>query len=88
MQIYFWFYVVSAHVTPFGTSVVSSLWLSGSSLDEVLLLSGHVSEVWLAAVCLSNADSWTHTAARQTILSSWKPISQLGYCNNINHFIA
>lgn len=51
MQIYFWFYIVSPCVTPFGSGVVSTLWLSGSSLDEILLLSGHVSEVWLATVC-------------------------------------
>lgn len=51
MQIYFWFYIVSPCVTPFGSGVVSTLWLSGSSLDEILLLSGRVSEVWLATVC-------------------------------------
>lgn len=41
----------------------------------------------LASNSLSKANSWTHTAAHQTILSSWKPISQLGCCNNMNHFI-
>lgn len=41
----------------------------------------------LASNSLSSANLCTHIAAQQTVLSSWKPISQLGYCNNINHLI-